>query len=210
VPPDGGGWINTINRVASELRRYTGESVVLERVTGIEPAPSAWEAEVLPLNHTRNGAHLTVAPAPDQHSRRTEGVVMAIFGARRRTHFDCSVHGPLSPQDVLDMTFVVRKVGVGYDPDEVDDYLDSVAASMAGFAPPVSAWDIRQHEFTVQRKRNSFNSEEVDNFLECIAQTLEGRAGQVLRSSLEFPPGFTGYSNFPDFPGNLEVPPQPL
>ena len=25
----------------------------MERVTGIEPALSAWEAEVLPLNHTR-------------------------------------------------------------------------------------------------------------------------------------------------------------
>ena len=26
----------------------------MERVTGIEPALSAWKAEVLPLNHTRN------------------------------------------------------------------------------------------------------------------------------------------------------------
>jgi hypothetical protein len=26
---------------------------VLERVAGIEPAPSAWKAEVLPLNYTR-------------------------------------------------------------------------------------------------------------------------------------------------------------
>jgi hypothetical protein len=26
---------------------------VLERVMGIEPTPSAWEAEVLPLNYTR-------------------------------------------------------------------------------------------------------------------------------------------------------------
>jgi hypothetical protein len=25
----------------------------MERVAGIEPASSAWEAEVLPLNHTR-------------------------------------------------------------------------------------------------------------------------------------------------------------
>lgn len=25
----------------------------LERVTGVEPASSAWKAEVLPLNHTR-------------------------------------------------------------------------------------------------------------------------------------------------------------
>ena len=28
----------------------------MERVTGIEPALSAWEAEVLPLNYTRKGA----------------------------------------------------------------------------------------------------------------------------------------------------------
>jgi hypothetical protein len=36
---------------ASELR-----ILGLERVTGIEPALSAWEADVLPLNYTR--AHL--------------------------------------------------------------------------------------------------------------------------------------------------------
>jgi hypothetical protein len=33
----------------------------LERVTGIEPALSAWEADVLPLNYTR-GARLRPAP----------------------------------------------------------------------------------------------------------------------------------------------------
>ena len=27
----------------------------MERVMGIEPTPSAWKAEVLPLNYTRNG-----------------------------------------------------------------------------------------------------------------------------------------------------------
>ena len=31
-------------------------TVVLERVTGIEPASSAWEADVLPLNYTREMA----------------------------------------------------------------------------------------------------------------------------------------------------------
>ena len=30
-----------------------GEVVLSERVTGIEPAFSAWEADVLPLNYTR-------------------------------------------------------------------------------------------------------------------------------------------------------------
>jgi hypothetical protein len=29
----------------------------VERVTGIEPALSAWEADVLPLNYTRGGGH---------------------------------------------------------------------------------------------------------------------------------------------------------
>ena len=31
----------------------------LERVAGIEPASSAWKAEVLPLYHTRNHSRLT-------------------------------------------------------------------------------------------------------------------------------------------------------
>ena len=33
----------------------------LERVTGIEPALSAWEADVLPLNYTRTYQHGLVA-----------------------------------------------------------------------------------------------------------------------------------------------------
>ena len=32
------------------------KALELERVTGIEPAPPAWEAGVLPLNYTRDGA----------------------------------------------------------------------------------------------------------------------------------------------------------
>lgn len=36
---------------ASELN--SDVQVRLERVTGIEPASSAWEADVLPLNYTR-------------------------------------------------------------------------------------------------------------------------------------------------------------
>ncbi len=143
---------------------------------------------------------------------------MAIFGRRRWAHLDCSVHGPLSPQDVLDMTFVMRKVGGGYDPDEVDDYLDSVAAAMAGFAPPVSAWDIRQHEFTRSRKFKSFDPEEVDDFLECIAQTLEGRAGEYSSNETDTPwgliegqgtPGGNGFPGGLGFPGGQELPSPP-
>ena len=35
----------------------------VERVTGIEPALSAWEADVLPLNYTRGGADRHTAKA---------------------------------------------------------------------------------------------------------------------------------------------------
>jgi hypothetical protein len=41
---------------------------LMERVTGIEPALSAWEADVLPLNYTR-GTHMT----------RWTGAVGAVF-----------------------------------------------------------------------------------------------------------------------------------
>jgi hypothetical protein len=34
----------------------------MERVAGIEPASSAWKAEVLPLYHTRNIAHFHFQP----------------------------------------------------------------------------------------------------------------------------------------------------
>src|SRR5699024_9631151 len=36
----------------------------MERVTGIEPALSAWEADVLPLNYTRAAAHVRTAAGP--------------------------------------------------------------------------------------------------------------------------------------------------
>ena len=37
--------------------RASGLGLRLERVTGIEPAFSAWEADVLPLNYTRSMTH---------------------------------------------------------------------------------------------------------------------------------------------------------
>jgi DivIVA domain-containing protein len=99
--------------------------------------------------------------------------MMANLGRGRRRHQGDHQQALLTPHDVLDKSFVIRKIGIGYHPDEVDDYLDSIAAAMAGLAPRVTAFDIRQHEFRLTRKLNSFNQGEVDDFLELIAQTLE-------------------------------------
>ncbi|MFM1751759.1 MAG: hypothetical protein RL119_721, partial [Actinomycetota bacterium] len=40
-------------------------AVHVERVTGIEPAFSAWEADVLPLNYTRRDPQITGQTGPD-------------------------------------------------------------------------------------------------------------------------------------------------
>src|SRR6188768_2389514 len=40
----------------------------LERVAGIEPAPSAWKAEVLPLNYTRSASRPVPVEAYASHS----------------------------------------------------------------------------------------------------------------------------------------------
>jgi hypothetical protein len=39
--------------IVPDTEETTGREVEMERVMGIEPTPSAWEAEVLPLNYTR-------------------------------------------------------------------------------------------------------------------------------------------------------------
>jgi dCTP deaminase len=61
----------------------------LERVTGIEPALSAWEADVLPLNYTRASAARPVAATTEagcavfaQTSYRTGWVTSVILSDR--------------------------------------------------------------------------------------------------------------------------------
>lgn len=127
-------------------------------------------------------------------------------GRRFPRHSDCGAHGPLTPDVVLSMTFTCRKFVPGYDIDEVDDFLDHVAAAMTGFAPPVSAMDIREHVFERGMVRGGFNPEEVDDFLECIAQTLEGRAGFFfITGGIPVAPQLEAYSPMPALEG---LPPQ--
>ena len=56
----------------SSLTRPSG----LERVMGIEPTPSAWKAEVLPLNYTRSASRPSArrGPTPPAPSDVVEGV----------------------------------------------------------------------------------------------------------------------------------------
>jgi hypothetical protein len=49
-----GLWV-AVDRKASPMLSRVSCGFSAERVTGIEPALSAWEADVLPLNYTRRG-----------------------------------------------------------------------------------------------------------------------------------------------------------
>ena len=55
---------------------------VLERVAGIEPASSAWEAEVLPLNYTRRRASIIPERRPRTRARRASPRSAAVSRAR--------------------------------------------------------------------------------------------------------------------------------
>ncbi|CRD62691.1 hypothetical protein BN126370054 [Stenotrophomonas indicatrix] len=51
----------------------------MERETGIEPAPSAWKAEVLPLNYSRTGNVPQREAGGGRWIRTTEGVSQQIY-----------------------------------------------------------------------------------------------------------------------------------
>ena len=62
--------------------RSSGPAKEVERVTGIEPALSAWEADVLPLNYTRRGGrrHLPRSRRPLVADYAAAGVGVAAMG----------------------------------------------------------------------------------------------------------------------------------
>ena len=69
----------------------------MERETGIEPAPSAWKAEVLPLNYSRDCNPLArTAPAGVVFSYRCHLLVLL---ARSSAIFrDALFRGPVTPE----------------------------------------------------------------------------------------------------------------
>jgi hypothetical protein len=57
----------------------------MERVMGIEPRLSAWEADVLPLNYTRIGQSIILLWVASASQRRSRGEGLALAtGARDR------------------------------------------------------------------------------------------------------------------------------
>lgn len=73
-----------------------------ERVTGIEPAPSAWEAEVLPLNYTRLLESPTDDPTKPDYAYCENAVATPLGLGRLLSHACCFLIATLEQLSLMD------------------------------------------------------------------------------------------------------------
>lgn len=97
---------------ATKLRHtpyYPREGVMIrsERVTGIEPAPSAWKAEVLPLNYTR------------MHTTTVDGHAPVCMSDCTQSGFPFANQPPLARRRARDPTTGNRHFRAGLRPNRV-------------------------------------------------------------------------------------------
>ncbi|WP_205325103.1 DivIVA domain-containing protein [Glycomyces sp. YM15] len=132
-------------------------------------------AELLPLARNRHVAlgdpdfDQDVSP-PEEVGERLERLVAGVstlLSHREAIAADALV----TAADVVNAQFKTVRLTPGYDEDEVDDLLDTVAIALAD--PPdgpqrMRAEDIRNSHFTTTRMREGYDVEEVDSFLDRV------------------------------------------
>ncbi|MBB2922370.1 DivIVA domain-containing protein [Cellulomonas cellasea] len=100
----------------------------------------------------------------------------------------------LSAGDVREVRFTRTSFREGYDPDEVDAFLERVATTLGAFASgrPLEAPLTREHveavRFRPTKFREGYDQDEVDDFLDLVAAAL----AEAARSAHESAPGRHG------------------
>lgn len=100
----------------------------------------------------------------------------------------------LSAGDVRAVRFTRTSFREGYDPDEVDAFLERAAATLAAFASgrPLEAPLTREHveavRFRPTRLREGYDQDEVDDLLDDVADAL----AEAARAAREHAPGEPG------------------
>ena len=105
----------------SALGLWLSAPYALERVMGIEPTPSAWKAEVLPLNYTRiitNGGVPTGTTALGAAGPRTAAHAPAFSGAARLRR--TPVRFASSPERVRRRPCIHLVEGGGFEPPKAE------------------------------------------------------------------------------------------
>jgi hypothetical protein len=91
-----------LKRVGLEEGELATGPVIVERVTGIEPALSAWEADVLPLNYTRRRRRPYLNPPDSGASGRQPELASRPAGGRVGRPCDIlTISGPLVALDLV-------------------------------------------------------------------------------------------------------------
>ena len=79
--------------------------------------------------------------------------------------------------DALHTPFRIRTLRSGYEPDQVDDFLDLVAAALtdvqAGQTPTMTIHDVFAVKFDTTRFQPGYHMDQVDDFLDLVADTFE-------------------------------------
>ena len=76
---------------------------------------------------------------------------------------------------IQSVRFSGSRFRTGYDPRDVDAFLDRVVAGLRGAAAPLTARDIRESAFRTVRFGRGYDEAEVDRFLVQLAGALERR-----------------------------------
>jgi DivIVA domain-containing protein len=83
---------------------------------------------------------------------------------------------PVTATQALHTPFRLRLWKAGYDPDQVDDFLDQAALSLAaveaGTAPTMTMHDVFDATFLETRFVTGYDQDDVDDFLDRVADTF--------------------------------------
>lgn len=96
----------------------------------------------------------------------------------------------ITSESVLNVTFRTTKLRVGYDLEDVDDFLDrvldAIRAREAGAQPSLRAAEVAARTFRVTKFREGYDCDQVDAFLAKVVASLELAEAQSSATPLAF------------------------
>jgi DivIVA domain-containing protein len=138
-------------------------------------------ADLLPLARNRyaDRSARTVEERPDAErsivrvDRLVEGV-QALLNSRE------TAVGLMTARDIHNVQFKTVRFAEGYDEDQVDDFLDTVALALAdpaGGPQRLTSAEVKRIDFKVTRLKEGYDMDEVDSFLDRIELEFQRREG---------------------------------
>jgi DivIVA domain-containing protein len=108
------------------------------------------------------------------------GPEVPLRGGRRRDSVQFSSEGAQMSTDVMqDTSFRPTRFRAGYDPDEVDAFVEAVADSLRSPMPRLDASDVAWQRFSSVILKRGYDRDDVDDYLSEAEHLLGQREYQV-------------------------------